>query len=129
MTLEDFVGIPYRNRGSSISGCDCWGLVWLFYSEVLRLKIPRYEGYEDAEHPSMSDYIETRWNQWAEIEPANMELFDVLALRVRRLPVHCGIYVGRGMMLHVMEGRMSCLERIDRGYWKNAIVRIGRWKS
>jgi cell wall-associated NlpC family hydrolase len=53
----------------------------------------------------------------------------VLALRVGRLPTHCGVYVGGGMMLHVLEGRMSCLERITRGFWKNAIVRVGRWKS
>lgn len=124
-----FIGIPYLNRGSSFQGCDCWGLVWLYYAEIMHQLIPRYDGYADAESPTMSDYISERWNQWQSIEPTNMEAGDVLALRVGRLPVHCGVYIGQGRMLHVMEGRMSCLERVNIGFWKNNIVRVGRWKS
>lgn len=124
-----FIGIPYANRGSSFQGCDCWGLVWLYHAEVLKRLVPRYDGYKDAESADISDYISDRWNQWQKVEPANMEPGDVLALRVGRHPVHCGVYVGHGMMLHVMEGRMSCLERVDIGFWKNLIVRVGRWKS
>jgi cell wall-associated NlpC family hydrolase len=124
-----FIGIPYVNRGSSFQGCDCWGLVWLFHREVLNREIPRYEGYVDAESSGIGNYIEERWDNWTPVDPANMELGDVLALRVGRLPVHCGVYAGHGMMLHVLEGRMSCLESVVRGYWKNALVRIGRWKS
>lgn len=129
MTLEQFIGIPYVNRGSSHQGCDCWGLVWLFHKEALGQELPRYDGYEDAEDPSIGKYIAARWDQWTKIDPANMEPGDVLALRVGGLPVHCGVYAGHGMMLHVLEGRMSCLEPVTRGFWKNAILRIGRWKS
>jgi murein DD-endopeptidase len=124
-----FIGIPYVNRGSSFQGCDCWGLVWLFHREVLKNEIPRYEGYVDAEGAGIGEYIEARWDNWISVQPANMELGDVLALKVGRLPVHCGVYAGHGKMLHVLEGRMSCLEPVARGFWKNAIVRIGRWKS
>lgn len=129
MIPVSFIGIPYVNRGSTFSGCDCWGLVWLYHREVLKNDIPRYEGYVDAEDPSIGRYIEERWNNWDSVQPANMDVGDVLALRVGGLPVHCGIYAGHGRMLHVLEGRMSCLEPVVRGFWKNAIVRIGRWKS
>lgn len=129
MIDASFIGIPYANRGSSFEGCDCWGLVWLYYTEVLKKQIPRYDGYPDAEAPEIGGYISERWNQWASVELPNIEPGDVLALRVGRLPVHCGVYVGHGMMLHVLEGRMSCLERIGGMFWKNAIVRVGRWKS
>jgi cell wall-associated NlpC family hydrolase len=129
VTLDQFIGIPYQNRGSSFKGCDCWGLVWLFHRHALNQEIPRYEGYADAESPSMRNYIVERWNAWVSVELANIELGDVLALKVGGLPVHCGVYAGHGRMLHVLEGRMSCLEPVARGLWKNAIVRIGRWKS
>jgi cell wall-associated NlpC family hydrolase len=124
-----FIGIPYVNRGSTFQGCDCWGLVWLYHAEVLHKLIPRYDGYENAESPDMGGYISERWNQWETVEPANMEPGDVVALRLGRLPVHCGVYVGGGRMLHILEGRMSCLERVNVGFWKTAIARIGRWKS
>lgn len=128
MIDRQFIGIPYVDRGSSFDGCDCWGLVWLYHTQVLHREVPRYDGYESAEAPSIVEYISSRWNQWESVEPAHMEHGDVLALRVGRLPVHCGVYVGRGHMLHVLEGRMSCLERVTSGVWKDAIVRIGRWK-
>jgi cell wall-associated NlpC family hydrolase len=124
-----FIGIPYKDKGSSFEGCDCWGLVWLYYTDVLRLQIPRYGGYASAESSEIGDYIAERWNQWVSVDPTCIESGDVLALRVGRHAVHCGIHVGHGRMLHVMEGRMSCLERVDLGFWKNAIVRVGRWKS
>lgn len=129
MIPTKFIGIPYVNRGSSFEGCDCWGLVWLFHREVLKQDIPRYDGYESAEHPSIGGYISARWDAWESVGREHMEPGDVLALRAGGLPVHCGVYVGRTMMLHVLEGRMSCLETVARGYWMNAIVRIGRWKS
>jgi cell wall-associated NlpC family hydrolase len=124
-----FIGIPYVNRGSSFKGCDCWGLVWLYHAEVLKVSVPRYDGYPDAEAPNIGDYIADRWNQWVSVDRANMEPSDVLALRIGRQAVHCGVYLGGGKMLHVLEGRMSCIERTDIGLWKNAIVRVGRWKS
>jgi len=129
VNLRPFIGIPYVNRGSSFQGCDCWGLVWLFHREILQNDIPRYDGYDDAESPTIGNYIKDRWNNWSSVEPTGIEPGDVLALRVGDLPVHCGVYAGHGKMLHVLEGRMSCLESVTRGYWKNAIVRIGRWKS
>lgn len=124
-----FIGIPYVNRGSSFQGCDCWGLVWLYHVEVLKKLIPRYDGYENSESPTIGEYISDRWNQWEPVEPDQKQHGDVLALRVGRHAVHCGIYLGDGRMLHVLEGRMSCLERVNIGFWKNAIVRVGRWKS
>lgn len=127
MILRPFIGIPYQDRGSTFQGCDCWGLVWLFHAEMLNRLIPRYDGYESAEGADIPDRISTGWRQWTQVDPANMEPGDVLALRLGRSPVHCGVYVGRGMMLHTLKGRESCTEHVDRGFWKNNIVRIGRW--
>lgn len=129
MITSAFIGIPYVDRGSSFQGCDCWGLVWLYHVEVMKHLVPRYEGYGSAEAPEITDYISSRWNQWESVDPANMEQGDVVALRLGRLPVHCGVYINNGQMLHVLEGRMSCLERVTSGFWKTAIVRVGRWKS
>lgn len=127
--LSDFIGIPYRDRGSSFSGCDCWGLVWLFHTQHLHSMIPRYEGYASAEGGDIPDRIRQGWAEWQQIQPGQTKLGDVLALRVGRNPVHCGVVLDGSRMLHILEGRESCIEPYDVGFWRDSIVRIGRWKS
>jgi cell wall-associated NlpC family hydrolase len=129
MNLRPFIGIPYVDRGSSFQGCDCWGLVWLFHVEVLNTLVPRYDGYASAEGPDIPDRICAGWEQWTQVEPAAIEVGDVLALRLGRVPLHCGVYIGQGRMLHTLKGRMSCTEEVQGGFWSRSIVRIGRWKS
>lgn len=129
--LSPFIGIPYLNRGSNFQGCDCWGLVWLFNLEILGRLIPRYDGYEDSgDSLTMKDYIADRWGAWEVVQHADLKIGDVLAIRLsNKAATHCGVYADRGKMLHTLSGRMSCLESVEDGFWKNAIVRIGRWKS
>lgn len=129
MNLNPFIGIPYLNRGSSYAGCDCWGLVWLFHADILGNLLPRYEGYGDATKPEISSYISDRWNSWQQVRLEDIQIGDIIALNLNGLPVHCAVYVGRGKMLHILDGRMSCTETVVSGFWKNSIARIGRWKS
>lgn len=130
MVPARWIGIPYLNRGSDFAGCDCWGLAWLFHREVLGQEIPRYEGYANASDPDeVSARIRAGWEGWQPVALPDVVLGDVLALRLGRHPVHVGIVINQTWMLHILEGRNSCLERYTQGMWKHAIVRIGRWKS
>jgi cell wall-associated NlpC family hydrolase len=124
-----FIGIPYVNRGDGFDGCDCWGLVWLFHREALGHEVPRYAGYSDAEGEDIPARIREGWEGWAHVLPGQEELGDVLALRVGQHPVHVGVVVSRGQMLHVLRGANSSLARYDVGLWQHALMRIGRWKS
>jgi cell wall-associated NlpC family hydrolase len=127
--LDRFIGIPYRNRGDSFEGGDCWGLVWMFHRLALGREIPRYAGYSDAEGPDIPDRITAGWQDWTEVPRDAVRRGDVLAMRVGRHPVHVGVAVDASTMLHVLEGRMSCLESFTTGAWKHALVRVGRWTS
>lgn len=129
MIPERWIGIPYRSRGDDFSGCDCWGLAWLFHKEVLGQEIPRYAGYEDAAGEDIPERIRQGWAGWQPVALSETRIGDILALRIGRQPVHVGIVIDRAWMLHILEGRNSCLERYSQGFWKHAIVRIGRWKS
>lgn len=127
--LRRFVGVPYLSRGETFAGADCWGLVWLFHREALGSAIPRYAGYADAEGEDIPRRIREGWEGWAQVERGAELVGDVLALRLGAHPVHAGVVVWPGTMLHVLRGQGSSLARYDVGVWRHSIARIGRWTS
>lgn len=97
MTQNEFikkaVGIPWVRWRSDWEGCDCYGLVVLFYREVMGVDLPDVPQTEFAD--GLPEVL-PRFNQLT--EPFNgacgfMSFKD-------GFPTHCGIYLGDGMMLH-----------------------------
>jgi cell wall-associated NlpC family hydrolase len=127
--LSDFIGIPYRSRGDSFAGCDCWGLVWLYSRLVLGREIPRYGDYADASGPDIPQRIREGWEAWLPVPIDQAVEGDVLVFRIGQQPVHVGIVATPAQMLHVLEGRNAVLEPFRTGFWRSAFVRAGRWKS
>jgi cell wall-associated NlpC family hydrolase len=127
--VRSLIGIPYRDKGTSPEGVDCWGLVVLYHRLVGRT-VPRYdETYSSADN--VGNAITNGWVEWEQIPLGSEEPGDVLAFRKAAggQVVHCGVVLGRGQFLHCLEGRNSCVERYDIGMWKKLLVRIGRWNS
>lgn len=42
MIFDRFVGIPYLDKGRSIVGSDCWGLLFQVYRELRGIELPSY---------------------------------------------------------------------------------------
>ena len=40
--LSRFIGIPFKVGGEDFEGCDCWGLVKLYFKQILDIDIPDY---------------------------------------------------------------------------------------
>jgi murein DD-endopeptidase len=130
MRPQDLVGTPYVDKGSSLEGVDCWGLIWLGLELCFSRSVPRYDQYESAKSATARRLIQAGWADWEKIELGNELPGDVLAFRgERKEPTHCGLVIGDGRFLHCMAGRNACIERYDRGVWKALLVRIGRWNS
>lgn len=123
----NYIGLPFRSLGRTRAGLDCWGMVYLVYSEVFRQQIPPYADYADAydiEEVSalVRGEIVTRWR---EVSPE--QLGDVILLRVRGEPCHVGVVVARGKFLHSFEGTRSCVERYDNLKWCRRILGFYRY--
>lgn len=123
-----YVGIPSLDRGRTVSGVDCYGLVWLVFREVLLIDLPSY----DSDYPSASSTetiggliagarTEQTWCEQSEARP-----FDVLVFRRGRIDCHVGLVVSAGRMLHVAEGDASRIEPYDSGYWMPRLSGIYR---
>lgn len=121
-TFDRYVGIPYKELGSSFRGVDCHGLVRLVWREERSVDFPAY-GLTWSRDPALcvSAVQEAKLSgHWPEVaEPAT---FDVVVMRshfrdqvTRRLvaaPMHLGLFVSPGLVLHA-DNRPSRLDKIE----------------
>ena len=120
-----WIGIPYVNQGRSFDGCDCWGIVDLYYREILGITLPDYLGaYRDAKETAIVEaailYHKRYW-QPTIVEPDSVALF-----RVAGKSCHVGVMLRDGEFLHTLVGRNSAVENIRDISWRDRF--LGTWK-
>lgn len=123
--IQEFVGVPFMEKGRSRAGVDCWGLVRLFYEERLGIALPSYtENYATTrDHEEIGALVRREvLTDWREIPLVETYTGDVLVLRVTGEPMHIGIVIAPPMFLHSIRGAASCLERWDGVLWQHRIV-------
>ncbi len=88
-----YLDIKYVPGGRRASGCDCWGLVCLVYSQELGIELPSLAG-SDTSH-------ETNFKRvWQPIAEFDLAFFDAWPSRS-----HIGIILNPSIwMLHTTEG-------------------------
>jgi len=112
VTIAEFVAaaldVPFLERGRTMAGWDCYGLIVCAYREVLGVALPAYaEGYCDAARTTQGiedvrALIRAHEGEWQRVaKPAPM---DVVQITIGLRPVHVGLVVAPGQFLHAMEG-------------------------
>jgi cell wall-associated NlpC family hydrolase len=126
-----FVGVPWVSGGRDPAhGLDCWGLVLAAARECFDLALPDYQGYADADDAAQTAHLFAQRDAWAAIAPNEERAGDVIVLRLgSQLPVHAGLVVGYGLMLHSLSGRDACLERYRSRAWADRIEGFYRWSQ
>lgn len=121
---EQYVGLPYRARGRDRQGIDCWGLVRLVLREQFGTDVPEYAGHYWTREltPAVAEKIAEESARW-EAVPAGMERAgDVVLLRLRGYPIHVGIVVAPGEMLHAHDGADAARESYHALHWRHRVV-------
>lgn len=121
--MEQFIGIPYVPHGREYTGADCWGIVFLYYRDVLGSPIPAYSAEMEVRAfknrdigPLMAAEREKHWRTVEEPQTG-----DCVLMRAGRYDSHVGIYLGQGRMLHSEGPEPSVIERINGMRWRNRI--------
>lgn len=112
MWWNQYVGIPFKWRGSARDGCDCWGLVCLVMREQFGADLPallRRVRKTDVHVNALMEH--TRKVELEDLQPG-----DILHMRGLNHDsahdLHCGIVLPKGRVLHSEEGAGSCVRRL-----------------
>lgn len=116
-----YVGIPFVDHGRDATGCDCWGLVRLIYKNEFDIDLPDlgplYGCTTDKD--GMKRVYEDQLVKWSKVKKP--QIGDVVLLRIKGLPVHVGVMVDKGVMLHAERGIDSVVERVENSLWRNRV--------
>lgn len=129
--MERFIGIPYLPHGRSYDGADCWGVLFLYYRDVLGQMLPSYSAeMQDLEfhRREISRLVAAeKGHNWAEVvAPAPG---DCVLMRVGRDESHVGVFLGGGRMLHSEGPHPSQIERMGDMRWRDRITGYFRYIS
>lgn len=106
--------------GRTWEGCDCWGLVRLFYKNEFEIELPGLNGYDSVKnHRAITGLVEDEKPKWTKAE--RPEFGQVIVFNMAGRPVHVAILIDKYLMLHTQTGKQSCLERYQSPRWKNRI--------
>lgn len=125
--VSTYLPIPFREKGRSTEGVDCWGLVRLVYAERFGISLPdlsdRYTASEDG--PVVEGVLTSEaapGGSWRLREGSPREVGDVGVFRIRGLPSHVGIAVAEGRFLHSLRGVDTAVEDWTSPAWSNRLV-------
>jgi cell wall-associated NlpC family hydrolase len=126
---RDFVGIPFAEHGRDLDGCDCWGLVRLVQSAIYGRRLPCLaQGYESTtDAAAIAGLYDCEREHWHEVRGGG-EAGDVVVLRIAGSPSHVGVVVAPFVMLHVLKGICTSVERFDGPLWRHRVVAVYRRK-
>lgn len=100
--FNQFLTIPYVNKGRAMDGADCWGLVRLIYKDHLGILLPSYEGV-DAENEEETTGMILRGREsgdWVEIGFPDRQPYDLVLMQCRGTPWHIGLTVDPFNFIH-----------------------------
>ncbi len=111
--FDDLIGVPFADRGRGRSGCDCWGLVYLAYAELLGIDLPHcLDGYAShADRAAIAVLVSNGVSAWRSVPPGSERRFDAVLMLHRGAPVHIGLVTRPGRVLHVEAGSASGIDR------------------
>lgn len=112
MTVQDFLGIPYRLNGRDRNGTDCIGLVWLYLRHLGHNPPdgdgrPVDEGWRKEAPERMAAWLETHTTRTDDPREG-----DLVLMRLLGGVMHMGVMVDGERFLHILEDRPSMLSRL-----------------
>ena len=127
--VNAYIGLPFRAHGRDRDGVDCWGLVRLVLADQFGRRLPSYaDGYASVEDAKdIGRLIRGEMGPWHPVAPGAERPGDVVLMRLMNQPMHVGVVVAAGWMLHIEDGIDACLEPYDGAKWRRRVLGLYRY--
>lgn len=127
--FDDYIGIPFKSRGHTLDGLDCFSLVRIIYKDLLNIDILKANSDAFRSKDIENEYLHETSKNWIEVD--TLEKFDVVAMahdgRIPDIVQHFGVYIGDGKMIHTLLGVHSHVVKI--ADYKYCIKSYHRYKK
>jgi cell wall-associated NlpC family hydrolase len=139
--VAGYIGIPFVERGRGRDGADCWGLARMIWAERFGLDLASFDGaYETTEEGEAIGRALTERGtetpEWLEVAPGAERAGDGVLMTgfyradgaLAKAPIHVGVVVAPGALIHIERGTDAALGRYrdDRrlarrvvGFWRH----------
>lgn len=131
---------PLVGRAWHHGTLDCWALCRDWYARELAIDLPSppraddwwNDGHSDLyAEPSLEAVGFRTIGRQGDLHLSSLQRGDLILMQVRSrnlVPNHAGIYLGDGLMLHHLHGRLSSRD-VFGGYWLENCTRVMRWQK
>ena len=118
-----YIGLPFTEHGRDRGGIDCWGLARLVLLEQFDISLPSlaHEYRRTADATRIAGLMAREIPRWQGITAGQERCGDVIVLRLSGQPMHVGLVLGDGQMLHVEQGIDSAIEKYRGSRWQDRI--------
>ena len=130
--VAGYIGIPFRPHGRDRDGCDCWGLLRLVLAEQFDTQIPAFHGMTwqpGDDRRALAAFMDEHRDIWSEVPAGQEQPGDGVLMRLMGHPIHCGIVVAPGWMLHVEGGADAAAEPYTDIRWNRRVLGFYRYKG
>ncbi len=131
MWWEEYIGIPFEDKGRTNRGCDCYGLLRLIYAKHLSVDLPSMTSfYEDTEQrEEINGLLVTRplILGFRQVSLREVAPFDVLVIRQAGFDCHLGVVVKPNFMIHSESGKGAVLENFIRPHVRPRVKEAWRY--
>jgi len=131
--VNEYVGLPWKELGRDRDGIDCWGLFRLVLKEQFQCDLPSYDGIgfvsgsgRETEE-KLGSFMTGELNAWRRVEEGRAG--DGVLLRIKGHPIHVGVVIAQGSMLHIDRAIDSVIESYDSLQWKRRFLGTYRHQS
>lgn len=124
-----YIGIPYVESGRDGNGLDCWGLLVLIWREQYGIDLPFYDGphwARGANRAEIAEAIRAEQSRYVEVPVGAEKEGDGIVLRLAGHPLHVGLVLAPGWMIHTHESAAVCVESYIGMTWARRVM--GFWR-
>ena len=126
--INKYLGIPFKHKGRTLEGLDCWGLVIRVFAEI-KIKILDINNYsENWSLQGKNYFMERYYKKWIKLRKTEkFEFLDVLLIdNYKGIPFHSGIYLSKGKFIHASKAGVVVGKITDKR-WGNRIHGVYRY--